>query len=64
MKNSVVIIALLVVGLLVIAGCTQASSVPSLPSAPSGGGCGIAAPATETPAAADAAALIDASQAL
>lgn len=48
-KLGIVIIALLTVGLLVLAGCAGGSSatgaVPRAPAAPSGGGCGIAAPA-------------------
>jgi len=57
--NKTVILTLLVVGLLFIAGCGSGATgaVPRAPPAPSGGGCGIGAPAdvqAEIVAAADA----------
>lgn len=58
-KISLMMIALLSIGLLVLAGCSSDSSgsVPRAPPAPSGGGCGIGAPADVAP---DIAATVDA----
>jgi len=57
-KLSLMMIALLSIGVLVLAGCSSGSagSVPRAPPAPSGGGCGIGAPADVMP---DIAAAVD-----
>jgi hypothetical protein len=50
MNKKHLIVAVLLIGLLAIAGCTSATgSVPRAPPAPSGGGCGIAAPSDASP---------------
>jgi len=60
-KLSIVIIAVLSISLLVLAGCVGGTTgaVPSAPPAPSGGGCGIGAPAEG----ADAAGLVQRAEA-
>jgi hypothetical protein len=64
--NKTAVVALLLVGLLFVAGCGSGATgaVPRAPSAPSGGGCGIAAPAQGAVDTAVVAESIDAGSAL
>lgn len=51
MKTGILLLTLLSIGLLILAGCTDSATgaVPRAPPAlPSGGGCGIGAPADST----------------
>ena len=44
--TTIVILALAVIGLLFVAGCTTGQATYTPPSGPLGGGCGVGAPAT------------------
>ena len=61
MKKNVIILIALSMVLLVLAGCItgQATAPPRYPSAPSGGGCGVGAPADSSEEVAQAADITD-----